>query len=124
MYKRTAGRGRSVRFQKIHLKLIRRMPLHCINVLWTIFSLGTALNTSFFCQSFGWSDDDTDLPISYVFSYYTTMDSNSQTIIRTIDKTSYTYAQMGQGDDLEYFEFSYDGLPTHDLQVHLHQITE
>jgi hypothetical protein len=64
---------------------------------------GTALNTSFFILTSQWADDDTDLPLSYVISYYT-FRSTLQTVIKNIDTTSYVTAQLGQGQ--EYMNYN------------------
>jgi hypothetical protein len=57
---------------------------------------GDALNTTFFFQTSGWTDDPDDYPLSYVFSYYVSRPF-SQMVVKTASELTYGEATMGQG---------------------------
>ena len=57
---------------------------------------GTALNTTFFLQTSGWTDDPDDYPMSFVFSYYVKRPYN-QMVVKTASELTYGEASLGQG---------------------------
>jgi hypothetical protein len=63
---------------------------------------GEALTDKFFFSTHGWSDDVSDLPLSYVLSYYT-VSSSSVTVVKNVDTTSYISSLVAQGlESLDY----------------------
>jgi hypothetical protein len=63
---------------------------------------GVALTDKFFLSTHGWSDDVSDLPLSYVLSYYT-VSSSSVTVVKNVDTTSYISSLVAQGlESLDY----------------------
>ena len=59
---------------------------------WT----GYAFNTTYFVQASGWIDDASDLPLTYVLSYYA-INPLAATVIKNTDITNYVHARLGQG---------------------------
>jgi hypothetical protein len=57
---------------------------------------GTALETVFALTTYRWSDDSSDLPLSYVMSYYT-IDPSNLNLVKSLDGTPYVTTFLGQG---------------------------
>jgi len=70
---------------------------------------GSALVTSFLFQTSLWTDDLEDLPLAYIFSYYTSSASN-QVVVKTADTASYCSGFLGQG--LKQLKFKVTALVT------------
>ena len=59
-------------------------------------SAGYALNTTFLLSTSSWSDDASDYPLSYSFSYYTTSSTDSR-MVKRADEVSFAYSRLAQG---------------------------
>ena len=57
---------------------------------------GIALNTTFTFETAGWSDDEDDYPLEYIFAYYVSFQYD-QNIIKSASELSYSTARIGAG---------------------------
>jgi hypothetical protein len=65
-------------------------------------SNGTALATSFFMRTFGWSDDPADYPLAYVIQSRISSTANAE-VIKALDKKTFETAVLSQGlESLSY----------------------
>ena len=59
-------------------------------------STGLALNTTYLLRTYSWTDDASDYPLQYSFSYYT-VNSDTVGVLKTIDQSNYAYTYLGEG---------------------------
>ena len=64
---------------------------------------GMALSTRFFLSTYQWTDDASDLPLTYTFTYYP-VTPDTQTLLRISSETATVSAVLGQG--VEYYGYA------------------
>ena len=58
---------------------------------------GTAFNTTFTLTTYSWTDDASDLPLQYIFSYYSLDPRTERNVIKNLDLVPSVSSFLGQG---------------------------